>query len=186
MAVDEPSEEDTGQGPHPGEKAELFGGRHRFTMPAWRRRGRAMAAGGGCVLVTAGLGWVTAVAVGLTGPSGEPVVDALPSQAPQSEPSGPTFGQTLNLDGAHANRASRTSAAPPTTAARPSSSAPSTPARAPDPAPEASSRPTGESVPTVRQGDACRAEGAAAVTKSGGAVVCTVAPGNGGLRWRRA
>ena len=140
------------------------------------------------MLVTAGLGWVTAVAVGLAGTSGEPVVDALPSFAPQAEPAEPTYGQTLDLDldldAAQADRARRSSSAAPPPTARPTSA--TTPAVAPPPTAQRSSTPTRDAVPTVRQGDPCRTQGAAAVTRSGSAAVCTVAPGKGGLRWRRA
>ena len=145
-----------------------------------------MAAGAACVLVTAGLGWVTAVEVGLTGASGGPVVDALPSVARQAEPSGPTFGRTLDLDHAQADRARRSSSGTPSPSASPTSAAASTSAGASRPAPEPSSTPTRDVVPTVRQGDACRTPGAVAVTKSGTAAVCTRSPGHGGLRWRRA
>jgi hypothetical protein len=146
-----------------------------------------MAAGVACVLVTAGLGWVTAVAVGLTGPSSEPVVDALPSMAPQTEAPGPTFGRTLDIDGAHAHRAVRSSTATPTPTGSPASSTPSSAASTSPqgPRPAAANTQTGDAVPTVRQGEPCRDRGAAAVTRSGSAAVCTRAPGNGELRWRR-
>jgi len=145
-----------------------------------------MAAAAACVLVTAGLGWVTAVAVGLTGPTGEPVVDALPSVARQAGPSGPTFGRTLDLDGPHADRAHRATAATPTPSASPTSAAVPTSAPPTAPAPERSSTPTRDAVPVVQQGDPCRTAGAVAVTRSGTAAVCTAARGNSGLRWRHA
>ena len=176
IAAEAPSEEAT----------EAVGARHRVPVPVRRMRGRAMAAGVACVLVTAGLGWVTAVAVGLTGPSAEPVVDALPVMAPQTEAPGPTFGRTLDIDGAHANRAGRSSTATPRPTERPTSSAASTSAPGPRPAPERTSTQTVDAVPTVRQGEPCRDRGAAAVTRSGSAAVCTRTPGNGELRWRRA
>jgi hypothetical protein len=166
--------------------ADVPAGRHRTTVAAWCRPVKAVAAGGAAVLVTAGLGWVTAVAVGLAGTSGEPVVDALPSFAPQAEPAEPTYGQTLDLDldAAHADRARRSSSKAPPPTARPTSA--TTPAVAPPPTAEPSSAPTRDAVLTVRQGDPCRTQGAAAVTRSGSAAVCTVAPGKGELRWRRA
>ncbi len=167
------------------EDADRVGAHHRATVPARRRTARALAAGAAGVLVTAGLGWVTAAAVGLTGPSGDPVVDALPSFAPQVEPPHPTYGQVLDLGGAHADRARRSSTAAPSPAPGSTSAATPTPTRASRPGPERSSEPTAAAVPPVRQGDPCRAEGAAGVTKSGSAAVCTPAPGHGGLRWRR-
>jgi hypothetical protein len=165
------------------------------TAPTRLRVPKAVGAAAAGLLVTAALGYGTAAAVGLTSPAAGPVVEALPTMARQAEPPGPTFGQTLDLDGAHADRGTRSSAADSSTA-RPSSAPPSTstppstPAPPPPPssrpAPAPSSEPTRHAVSPVRQGDACRTQGAAGVSKSGSVVVCTVAPGHGGLRWRHA
>jgi hypothetical protein len=170
--------------PDAGEEEFAVPGRHRAGVAFWRRGVRAVALGAAGVVLTAGLGWVTASAVGLTGTAAEPVVEALPTGAPQPEPSGPDFRQTLDLDGTHADRASRSSAVPTTAAATTTQPAPRAPSS--DPAPKASDPPTRDAAPAVRPGDPCSTEGATAVLKSGGGAVCSSGRGNGDLKWRRA
>jgi hypothetical protein len=167
-------------------------GRHRAEPPASSRAARSLAAGAAFVLVAALLGWVTAGAMGLTHRSAAapgPLPVALASEPALADPSAPTWGRAVDISAAPGRQAERSSpaagpAAPsPARAAAPATS--SAPA-APRPTLEPPREPERDAVPRVRPGDACPAEGDIAVTRSGAATVCTMSPGNGQTRWRRA
>lgn len=162
-------------------------GRHRAAASAVSRAARMMGAGAAVVLVTAVLGWVMAGALGLTGPATTSgAIAALPSAPVQADGAGPTSRRIVDISGAPARPAEGSPAAVETPEPDPPPVAPSAPAPAPAPAPRPTLEPASDPVPGVRPGDACRAEGATGLTKSGKATVCAATPGNGETRWQRA
>jgi hypothetical protein len=156
-------------------------GRHRAVPPPARRVLTRIAAGTVAVLAVAGLGWVTAGAVGLTSVDVPTAMD-FPSVALRPDAGDPTPPRTVDV---------ATRPAPATTPVEPpvpDAAAPGEPApevRAASRAvrePEASVEPA--PVRTVKVGDPCSSPGAVGVTARGKRAVCT--SGGGPTRWKHA
>ena len=158
--------------------------RHRASPSLARKTATTVAVGTAGVLAAAVLGWVTAGEAGLAASAVDaPTRVTVPGPSSETDWAEPAMRRTIDI------------AAPPPPTEKPGAppeatevAAPPTVPRpsAPESEPAPSLPPVRASVPTVRQGAPCPAEGATGVTRSGNPAVCSASSGNGRTRWRHA
>jgi hypothetical protein len=154
-------------------------GRHRAAPPAARRALTRIAVSAVAVLAVAGLGWVTADAVGLTS-VGVPSAADFPSVALRPDADDPTPPRTVDIT----TRPTPAPVQPPV----PDAASPGEPVPEVRPASRAvrEREASVESAPvrTVKVGDTCSSPGSVGVTARGKRAVC--ASGGGPTRWKHA